>query len=77
MKARKGKQLPTGVTILPRTTSVAINQMRCSKCNNMAVAQNGAAAGQTVYKCPTCGSGFVSQSLSAASPKRPPARPRA
>jgi hypothetical protein len=51
------------VTVLPRTTSAGINQIRCS-CRSLAL-PTGARdpKGNALYRCPGCGKTLVSKPL--------------
>jgi len=60
MRARKGKQVGD-VVVLPRTSSASINQMRCTRCQQIATAVKGdPKATSTVYAC-SCGMKFSSR----------------
>lgn len=64
MRARRGQRLSNGVVVLPRTTSASIQQMRCPRCQGMAVAVAGnPKAKSTVYRCNQCGSQFGASRL--------------
>ena len=60
MRARKGKQVGD-ILLFPRTSSAAINQMRCTRCQQIATAVKGdPKAKNTVYAC-SCGMKFSSR----------------
>lgn len=62
MRARRGQRLSNGVVVLPRTTSASIQQMRCPRCQGMAVAVAGNPKDKnTAYRCNQCGSQFSSK----------------
>jgi hypothetical protein len=62
MRARKGKRVGD-LVVLPRTTSASINQMRCSRCQGLAVAVKGdPKLKSTVYAC-SCGMRFSSKAM--------------